>query len=273
MPRSELAQRAGISRNTEWNLRNDYRRARLSTLREIALACGYDIDVTISRTYEPVAVAAARQLVGDLAPEEIQRVESNLLGGNPEWAETAEWVDRLERFVLSGQDQLVRSVGIDDPLAVAVEASEFASPQVAPGAVMLAGRGDIERLMSAATATSDLFRRAADTSERFGHEWVFSGRPALEALGAEIDTTDQVAPTVVWTTLPQQFSTFLGETHRRVKTVRAANVIIAPLAAVHLAGAGDVDGAPYVAPVQCVIDSLGVGGPLSTAAHDLAREW
>lgn len=64
--RSELAQRAGISRNTEWSIRRDQNRARLDTLREVALACGYDVEVTLRRAYDAAAVAAARNMVGDL---------------------------------------------------------------------------------------------------------------------------------------------------------------------------------------------------------------
>lgn len=293
--RSELARRAGVSRNTEWSIRRDQNRARLDTLREIALACGYDVEVTLRRAYDAVAVAAARNMLGDLDLRELAQISADLLGGHADWTTVSDWSERLRRYSVSdarpdmdrgtdsGAPAGESSTGVP-PLTIAVEAAEFAGAQNAPGAIMLTGRNDVTRLMSAALATDAEFRVGADADERFGHKWVFSGWPALEALGAvplitpllgagEPAVTGQQLPTVVWTTLPTQFSQYLGATHRKVGTVRAATVIVAPLEAHQLVGTGDLEGVPLVSPVQAVIDSLGIGGDLATVAFNLAREW
>lgn len=277
--RSELAQRAGISRNTEWSIRRDQSRARLDTLREIALACGYDVEVTLRRAYDPVAVAAARNMLGDLELGELLEISAALPGSHADWAGLGDWRDRLRRYTSS-------SAGTAEvpPLTIAVQSAEFAAAQHASGAIMLAGRNDVDRLMSAAFAAQAEFRTAADADGRSGHEWAFSGWPALEALGAEPrqgllpgpddpSPRGQQLPTVVWTTLPTPFAQYLGATHRKVATVRAATVIVAPLEAHHLVGKGELEGVPLVSPVQAVIDSLGVGGDLAAAGLDLATEW
>lgn len=289
MARSELVQRAGISRNTEWSIRHDQSRARLDTLREIALACGYDVDVVLHRVYDPVAVAAARVLVGDLELDELLAADADLLGSQPAWTAMDEWRERLRRYASADPAIPTRTAGAVEslaepsPLTLAIEAAQFAGAQHVPMAIMLAGRSDLARLMSAAVATADLFRTTADADERFGHKWAFSGWPALEGLGAEPrrdvvlgpepSRRQSALPTIVWTTLPTQFAQFLGGTHRRVGTVRAASVVVAPLTAVQLVGRGELEGAPLVSPVQSVIDSLGVGGDLAAAALDLATGW
>ncbi|GAA1061972.1 hypothetical protein [Agromyces bracchium] len=295
LPRYELAQRAGISRNTEWSIRDDQSRARLETLRELALACGYDIDVVLRAAYEPAAAAAARQMLGDLdvTNDDRERLFSVLgIDLDAELAALPKWSERLQRYADAGTTSTmtgrkrhapVDGLRVREPLAVAVEAAHLAAPQHAPGALMLSGRNDLDRLMSAAMAASELYRNAADAAPRFRHQWAFSGWPALEALGAvhpvsvfDLEVASprgKALPAVIWTSLPKQFGQFLTETHRKVSTVRAATVIIAPLAPHQLIGTGELVGAPLVSPVQAVIDSLGVGGELGTAALDLARGW
>ncbi|MDL9981205.1 hypothetical protein [Microbacterium candidum] len=263
IPRVELAQRAGVSRNTEWVLRQDQSRARLDTLREIALACGFDIEIRLDRAYQPAAAAAARDLLDDLTDMDPPLLRADL----------GAWRDRLLRYVRADDGD----EGSVDPLRLVSEAAALSAPQNSPDAIMLAGRNDLERLMSAASATSTEYR---------DHRYVFSGGAALRALRVELPhdlTTIASAeseqerwakmPTVVWTSLPTQFSRYLMETHRSVRTARAATVIIAPLAPHHLVRAAEPGGVPLVSPIQAVIDSLGVGGDLGLTALDLARSW
>lgn len=288
--RAELAQRAGISRNTEWTLREDHSRARVDTLREIALACGYDLEIALLPAHQPEAAAAARDLLGDLTNQDGALPRGALgtpevFGMNPDAmiAGLGPWRERLLRYVRAGSG----AFHARDPISIAAEAAPLAAPTNAPAVILLTGRNDVDRLMSAALATSAEYRDHADVAERFGHRWVFSGGVALQALGAELapDLTAGIStaertrggwsrlPTVVWSSLPTEFSRYLGDTHRKVGTVRAANVIIAPLAPHHLVRTADLDGVPLVSPVQALIDSLGVGGELGRTALDLATGW
>jgi len=62
-------------------------------------------------------------------------------------------------------------------------------------------------------------------------------------------------------------------THRRTKVASAANVIVAPLHQTVVEGSADLGGLALVSPVQAVIDSLGIGGELGVAAHNIAGGW
>jgi transcriptional regulator with XRE-family HTH domain len=142
-PPSELARRAGVSRNTLWNLKRDPSRALISTLREIVLAEGLDVTVQTRPASSSSASAAARWRLGDL---------------NDDTHDLQEWADRLARWV-----------NTEDPLALVQAAAAVSCPQHRTGAVLLRGRSDPERLASAGFA-----------SER---PWALSGAVGLDYLG------------------------------------------------------------------------------------------
>ena len=228
LTKTELARRAGLSRTTTQAVSEDPSRTRISTLREIALALGYDLSIDLEPASDPLAAAAARQLLGDLAPA-------------PEYAE---WVERLKRYSPEGH-----------PLAIVEEAAKVSSPQDRRGSVMLSGRNDADRLVSAGLAS--------------GSTWALSGGAALEALG-----TDAATETVVfWTDDVKQVAELLGATHRRVNVSSAADVIVAPAHPSVFDGAGAVEDVVLVSPVQAIIDSYGVGGSDRLVAQRIADGW
>lgn len=49
---TEIAERAGVSRNTIRNVRNEPERARLKTLRKIFKAMGYELVLSLEKTEE-----------------------------------------------------------------------------------------------------------------------------------------------------------------------------------------------------------------------------
>ncbi|MEO7373210.1 MAG: hypothetical protein ABIW36_04765 [Terrimesophilobacter sp.] len=232
---AELARRAGVSRNTEWSLRRDPSRAKLGTLRELALACGLDIRIDTVAASDVYASAAARVMVGDLPAENVD-----------DHKQLSEWIVRLQRWAPDAA-----------PLHLAEMAADVSAPQNRSGAIFLIGRHDADRLASAALAS--------------GEPWVLSGAAALDAL--DIEPISRTSPTVLWTARPDAVTGMLLSTHRRTTVVSAANVIVAPLHQTALTGSASLGGVALVSPVQAVIDSLGIGGELGAAAHNIAGGW
>jgi len=145
LPPTELARQAGVSRNTLWTLRQDPSHARLATLRELALAEGFDLSIGVEPASDPDASAAVRFILGDI---------DDSLHVSPD---VREWCDRLKRWVPSG-----------DPLQLVAAAAVVAAPQNRHGAVFIKGRNDTERLTSAGLAS--------------GQPWALSGAAGLEYL-------------------------------------------------------------------------------------------
>lgn len=232
---TELARMAGVSRNTEWSLRRDPSRAKLRTLRELALACGLDIKIDTVAASDPYASAAARVMVGDLPAESVDDQE-----------QLSEWVARLERW---GPDAA--------PLQLTEMAASVSAPQNRSGAVFLIGRHDPDRLTSAALASAE--------------PWALSGAPALDSL--DVEPIPSTSPAVLWTAVPDVVTGMLLSTHRKTTVASAANVIVVPLHQAVLIGGASLGGVKLVSPVQAVIDSLGVGGELGVAAHNIAGRW
>ena len=107
---TELARRAGVSRNTEWSLRRDPSRAKLGTLRELALACGLDIRIATVEASDPYAAAAARVMVGDLLADDVENEE-----------QLTEWVARLKRWAPDAQPLQLTKMAAEVSAAAAVE--------------------------------------------------------------------------------------------------------------------------------------------------------
>lgn len=232
---AELARRAGVSRNTEWSLRRDPSRANLGTLRELALACGLDLKIDVVAASDPYAAAAARVMVGDLPDDNVD-----------DHQQLSTWIARLQRWAPGAA-----------PLQIVEMAAEVSAPQNRPGATFLIGRHDADRLASAALASEE--------------PWALSGASALDAL--DIEPLSKNSPTVLWTARPDAVTALLLSTHRRTTVVSAANVIVAPLHQTALAGSASVGRIELVSPVQAIIDSLGIGGELGDAAHNIAGGW
>lgn len=232
---AQLARRAGVSRNTEWSLRRDPSRAKLATLRELALACGLDIKIDTVAASDPYAAAAVRVMVGDLSADSVD---------DPK--QLSEWIARLRRWSPEAT-----------PLQLAEAAANVSAPQNRSGAIFLIGRHDADRLASAALAS--------------GEPWALSGAAALDAL--DVKPIPKTSPTVLWTKKPDAVTGMLLSTHRRTSVASAASVIVAPLHVTVLEGGASVGRIELVSPVQAVIDSLGIGGELADAARSIAEEW
>lgn len=236
--RSELARRADVSRTTALSVSEDQSRARVDTLRELALALGYDLSIELARASDPLAALAARVILGELDSH-------SDLGASPE--ELAEWVDRLGRYSGSGGDG-------GAPLRVIREAARVSGAQNRPGRALFAGRNDADRLVSAGRASEA--------------RWALSGSASLEAMGAGPGKT-----VVLWTDDIKNVSDLLVDTHRRVRLHTAADVIVAPAHPSVFASSTTFDDVNLVSPLQGVIDSVAIGGVDEEIALSIASGW
>jgi hypothetical protein len=230
--KTELSRRAGVSRTTALAVSDDPSRARVDTLRELALALGYDISIALEPASDPFAAAAARVVLGDLHvdrhTEQAHEIEA--------------WLHRLNRY----------STG--EPIDIVAEAARVSGAHHRRGSVMLTGRVDADRLVSAGRSSEA--------------RWALSGSAALEALGAEPG-----AVVVLWTDDPQRVTRLFDDTHRRVRTLTAATIVVAPAHPTVFEGLTTVEDVNLVSPVQGVIDAFANGGRDREIAESLVRSW
>lgn len=154
------------------------------------------------------------------------------------------WVERLERRHPDGA-----------PVPILHAAARASTLRHRPGAVYLRG--------------SDAALRLASAGEASRGRWAVSGRAAL-ALGS---AAAQRGPSVLWAEDVERVAQLLGDTHSRAATSRGAHVIVAGLSDSVLVDAFEVDRVRYVAPVQMLLDCIGLGGELADAADAIAKEW
>ncbi|MCU1480850.1 MAG: DNA-binding transcription regulator [Subtercola sp.] len=138
---AEIARRSGLSASTIHRIRRGLADPTVGTLREIAIACGFDLNFGPQPLSDPHAAAGARLLL-----------ESGYDSSDPS---TVEWVTRLTRLAPA-----------ENPLEVVLAASAASNPLARPGAVHLAGRATTGMLASAASNTA-----AA---------WAISGSPGID---------------------------------------------------------------------------------------------
>jgi transcriptional regulator with XRE-family HTH domain len=158
--------------------------------------------------------------------------------------EVERWMSRLRRLAPGG-----------DPVELARVGARAASLLHREGAVFLRGDADALRLASAGDAT--------------GGFWAVSGRAMLE-MGMQTVIT---GPSVLWVEDVERAAELLGDGRPRMESARNAHVIIAESDPSILTDAFTVGGVRYVAPVQMVLDCIGLGGQLEQRATEIAEEW
>ncbi len=125
---SAVARRAGVSGSTVHRILNDAVDPSVGTLREIALACGIDIDLTARPLSDPRAAAAARAMLED------------------------GYVPPADPEVAAWQERLIRSAG-SNPVEIVEAAAAASSPLQRAGAVLLSGDVALARVASAGDAS------------------------------------------------------------------------------------------------------------------------
>ncbi len=152
------------------------------------------------------------------------------------------WVRRLER--------------LDRPADIVIAAGHASAPAERPGAVLLRGDRGALRLASAGASA--------------GGRWAVSGWAGLGAL----EQSDPASgPSILWVDDPQRTARMLRDTHRLVSSPANAQVVVTAAADAVFVDAWQDGPVRYVAPVQIVLDCIGLGGELERLALDVAERW
>jgi transcriptional regulator with XRE-family HTH domain len=228
----DLARRSGVSRSTMHRIGSGQASPTLRTLREIAIAVGFDIDLRFVPLSDRAAARAARLLLDDAF------VDSQAS------AEDREWMLRLRR--LAG----------DDPISTLTEAASASSLLHRTGTIGVAKRHESLRLASAGDATKS--------------DWALSGSAALAHMASPGDHVSD-APDILYVE-DVNLAWRLMESPDRTSAA-SAKLIIAPCRPEHDIDAWTVGRMRLVAPIQVLLDSIGLGGELAGDALQIARSW
>lgn len=233
----DFARRSGVGRTTLHRIAAGKVEPTLATLRELAIAHGYELTVDLVPLSDPHAAAALRHLVDPvlqgITPEEVSPEDAGAV---------RDWITRLERY--------------DDIDVAAVTAARASSLLHRTGAIYLRGGNSAERLGSAGSASRQ--------------EWAISGAAALQV----VTGTDVAGPSVLWVAGDADATSgLLLDTHRRIESPAAASVIVAtahPSVFVDEYRDGPIR---YVAPIQLLLDCVGLGGMLEATALLAQKSW
>ncbi len=244
---SATARSTGLSRMTVLRVRDGVSSPSLTTLRELALAAGFDLDVSLVPASDPAAAMAARVIADPTVPE-LGEWDTLGLGTAVEVKAITEWVARLERQVDGDRTRLL-------PLA-----GRYSAPQHRKGARFFAPKPGISqsRLIDIASSAIGHLRGA------------LSGVAAAQFyLGHAPDPGVVVA----WTTDVAAVANRLSLTLREVDEYQPAGVIVAPTMGSYLLDMvmPPQSTHPLVSPIQTAIDFYGLGYDL--LADEITEGW
>ncbi|WP_437582530.1 helix-turn-helix transcriptional regulator [Paramicrobacterium sp. CJ85] len=157
-------------------------------------------------------------------------------------ASEQQWLKRLEQF--------------DDPVDVVAVAGRASAPAERKAALLFRGDRSALRLASAGSA--------ADGT------WAVSGWAALTA--AEGDAP-RAGASILWVQDPDRAASMLLDTHTRVTSPLNAQVVVAQITDAVQVDSWSEGAVRYVAPVQILLDCIGLGGELERAARVVAESW
>jgi transcriptional regulator with XRE-family HTH domain len=228
-----VARRAGVSGSTVHRILNGAVDPSIGTVREIALACGVDIDLTARPLSDPRAAAAARTILEDGYRPPVD-------------PEITTWRERLTRTAVSGS-----------PVEIVKAAAAASSPLHRTDAVLLSGDVALGRVASAGDASKGC--------------WAVSGAaglylpPPSSAVPAVTILWCEDVRTVTHLLAEAE----LRQTHRLDRAVLAVVASEPEL----FAGSFAEGIVRYAAPIQIIIDCLAQGGALADDAIEEAMSW
>jgi hypothetical protein len=205
----------------------------VGTIREIAIACEIQIDLTARPLSDPRAAAAARALLeGGYEP--------------PSDSEVAAWRERLPRMAAGS-----------GPLAIVKAAAVASGPLHRPGAVLLQGAVTLARVASAGDASK-------------GH-WAVSGAAGLylPSPGDVVQAVTVLWCEDVRTVTHLLADTALRHVQRPDRAVLAV-IAAEPELFADSFTEGIVR---YAAPIQIILDCIAQGGKLADDATEEAMSW
>jgi transcriptional regulator with XRE-family HTH domain len=229
--------RSGVSRATQRRIDTGESDVTLGTLRELAIAAGFDIDLGLVPLSDAEAAAGARALLDDTVdPNTVSRAADA-------------WSKRLLRLT---EDPLRET---NNPLDIIAEAGRAAAPLNRDGALLFRGEWNDLKLADAGMAS-----RA---------QWLLSGMSALTSLSDEPTPIGGIG--ILYSADPVAVTRHL--VHLRPSRPSTANLVILPITESVTVDSWQKGPLQLVSPIQAIIDGIGVGGTTAEIAVAIARKW
>lgn len=244
---TQTARKAGIARSTLLRITQEKTEPTPATLREIALAHGYDLICSLKPASDPWAVTAARYLLDPTLPENLPQTRP----------EIAQWLARYERWGITPATP-------EDPLN-----PEKIAEKIAPYGNLAQRQGARFYAPAPSMSPAELALRVASAGDQSKASWALSGAPlASHLLGKQA----VLAPIVLWVAenlelAAQNLSLNLAE----ATNFQPAGIVLAQAETYELEGATQEGGINLVSPVQGILDlhSLSFGA----LARQITSQW
>lgn len=241
------ARATGLSRMTVRRVRDGVSAPTIETLRELALAAGYDIDVQLVHVSDPAAAVAAR-VVADPATPTREDLEGWGMTSLEEVQQIDEWMARLERHAGPDRNRLLELAG------------RYSAAQHRKGARFFAPKPGLTQQQTIEVANSALRPLSGALS-------------GVAAARAYLGHAPDPGPVVAWSTDTDAVAERLSATMREVDEYQPAGVLVAPTMQAYLV---DMMIPPdweqqIVSPIQAAIDLYGLG--YDQLADEITEGW
>lgn len=219
----------------------------METLRELALAAGYDIDLSLVPASDPAAAVAAR-VIADPATPTLEDLAGWEMVDQSEVEAVAQWVSRLERQAPNDRRRLLELAG------------RYSAPQHRKGARFFVPRSGLSQEQTVDVANSAI-----------GH--LSGALSGVAAAGVYLGHAPDPGPIVIWSIDPQAVADRLAATLREAGEYQPAGVLLAPTMRAYLV---DTIMPPVwrhrvVSPIQAAIDLYGLG--YTELADEITEGW
>lgn len=221
----------------------------MATLRELALAAGFDIDIALVPASDPAAAVAAR-VIADPATPSLDELLEGKMADEGDAEAIADWVARLERLADGDHQRLLQLAG------------RYSTPQHRKGARFFAPKPGMTQDRMVEMVNSALGRRLG----------AMSGVAAARAYAGH---APDPGPVVAWTTDTDTdcVAERLSVTLREHGEYQPAGVLLAPTMRGYFA---DLMKPPVwehriVSPIQAAIDLYGLG--YDELADEITDGW
>lgn len=257
---SATARATGLSRMTVQRVRDGVSSPSLGTLREFALAAGFDLDVRLVPASDPAAAIAARVLL-DPTLQSLEAAEASGNSNPDDHQAIIEWVERLQRH----RDT--------SPRSLLARAGTYAAPQHRPGARHFRPKPGLTQQHLFDIAASATAARSTEHTRV-----ALSGMPAaLTYLGA----APHPGPIIIWArntdtdtntnvdTVADRLSTTLHE----AESYQPGGILVAPTMQATFIDAFEqaATRTPLVSPIQAALDLHGLG--YAELANQITEGW
>ncbi|SIR81362.1 helix-turn-helix transcriptional regulator [Microbacterium sp. RURRCA19A] len=244
---SATARATGLSRMTVRRVRDGVSSPTMETLRELALAAGYDIDLRLVPASDPAAAVAARVVIDPATPG-LEDLVATKTASAEEGRRIEEWIARLERHAGSDHRRLLELAG------------RYAAPQHRKGARFFAPKPGLTQEQTIEVAHSALRPSTGALS---------GVAAALVYLGHAPDP----GPVVAWSTDADAVAERLSATMREADAYQPAGILVAPTMRAYFL---DMMMPPIweqyiVSPIQAAIDLSGLG--YEHLADEITEGW